>query len=392
MTVSTWVGTPNVYFGIGLVAIILSALLLMSGMKNYFTFQKILFIIAISSAIVTVALLATTSHQTFMARFNAVSKPYSNLNDTYDSIIQTATSNGYTPSAPFSLLESIQFFVWPWLALGYCMTSASYAGEIKNVKKSQILGMMGAVVVTGVLYFLLVFLGGTVFGYDFLGASSYIMFNGQSFPLPVAPWYSFFTALLTDNPFLSIFILVGWFSWFLMLTVTIFLFASRTAFAWAIDGMIPNAFAYVNEKFRTPFNAIIVSGVGGALFLAGIAFTTWLGILSGALAISFVWLCASIAAIIFPFHRKEFYARSGINYEIAKIPVISIVGSVNAVWNIVAIWIMVTDARAGANSPISLSFVGGLLLVGVVLFYAMRAYRKRQGVDTSLTFKAIPVE
>jgi len=70
----------------------------------------------------------------------------------------------------------------------------------------------------------------------------------------------------------------------------------------------------------------------------------------------------------------------------------SIVGGINAVWNIAAIYIMITDPRAGANSPVSLAFVGGLLVIGVALFYGMRAYRKRQGIDTNLTLKEIPVE
>ena len=393
ISMSQWAGTPNAYFIIGIISIIFYGVLLASGMKNYFNFQKIVFVIAMASAFVIIALLATTSQETFIARFNAFSQPYSNVADTYHAIIQTATENGYTAGTPFSLMETVFFFVWPWLAIGFCMTSASYSGEVKSIKKSQLFGMVGSVLVTGVLFFLLLFLGGRVFGLDFLGAATYLMFNNPSaLPIPVAPWFNLFTALLTDNPILSSFILVGWFSWFLVLTATVYVFTSRTSFAWAMDGMLPNVFARVSERYRTPINTIILSGIGGALFLAGIAFTTWLGVLSGSLGIGFVFLLASIAAVIFPFRQKDFFKRSGVDWKVVGIPVISIFGAINAITNIVAIYIMITDPRAGANSTTSLSMVVGFIIVGFVLFYLMKGYRKKQGVDVDLTFREIPVE
>jgi amino acid transporter len=393
ISAAQWAGTPSAYFTIGIVSIVFYGILLASGMKNYFTFQKIVFVIALASAVVTIVLLATTSQETFITRFNTFSKPFSNLDDTYHAIITIATQNGYVPNSPFSLTESVLFFVWPWLAIGFCMTSASYSGEVKSVKKSQIFGMVGSVFVTGTLFFLLLFLGGRVFGYDFLGAATYLMFNNPSaLPIPVSPWFNLFTALLTDNPILSTFILFGWFSWFLVLTATVYVFTSRTAFAWAMDGMLPSAFAKVSERYRTPINTIILSGIGGGLFLAGIAFTTWLGVLSGSLGIGFVFLLASIAAVIFPFTQKDFFRRSGIDWRVLGIPLISIIGGINAITNIVAIYIMITDARAGANSPTSLAMVVGFIAIGFVLFYGMKAYRKKQGVDVELTFRTIPME
>ena len=71
---------------------------------------------------------------------------------------------------------------------------------------------------------------------------------------------------------------------------------------------------------------------------------------------------------------------------------ISIFGVINAITNIAAIYIMITDPRAGANSTTSLAMVMGFILVGFILFYLMKAYRKSQGVDVSLTFREIPVE
>lgn len=393
ISMSQWAGGPTSSFLIATVAILFYAGLLASGMKNYFKFQKVLFVVAIASTAVVVALLAATSHQAFVTRFNDLAQQYSGSGDTYHQIIQTATANGYLTNAPFSLLETVAFFVWPWLAVGFCVLSGSFSGEVKNVKRSQIFGIVGSVIVTGVLFALLTFLGGHVFGYDFLGAASYLLFNNPDLlPIPVAPWYSLFTALLTDNAIVNYFILVGWFCWFLLLAATVFVFVSRTAFAWAMDGLLPDAFKYVNEKYRTPINTILLSGVGGVLFAAGIEFTTWLGVLSGALGIAWAFFFTSVAAVVFPFRRRDFYKRSGIAWEISGVPVISIVGGANVVALLAAIYIMIVDPRAGANSFPSLTLVLLFLLAGVVLFYAMKYVRKKQGVDVNLIFREIPVE
>ena len=71
---------------------------------------------------------------------------------------------------------------------------------------------------------------------------------------------------------------------------------------------------------------------------------------------------------------------------------ISIAGGVNVVSNLVILYIILTDARAGANSSTSLMTVFGIFVLGFVLFYAVRAFRKRQGVDVDLLFKEVPVE
>jgi hypothetical protein len=53
---------------------------------------------------------------------------------------------------------------------------------------------------------------------------------------------------------------------------------------------------------------------------------------------------------------------------------------------------MIADWRAFANSPTSVALVIGFLVVGSVLFYVMKYFRKSQGVDVDLTFREIPVE
>jgi amino acid transporter len=393
LSMGTWAGSPNGLFTIGSIAVVLMTLLLLSGNKSYFLYQKVVFAIAILSTLVVIVLMAATSKETFISRFNSLAQPYSNSTDTYHSILNTASQGGYTPNAPFSLSQTVFFFVWPWFAIGYCFLSASFSGEVKGVKRSQLFGMLGSALIAGIIFLLLASLGGRVFGYDFLGATAYLMLNNPSaLTTPVTPWYNLLGALLTDNVALSGFILFGWLMWFILVLGTSFLYTTRVAFAWGIDNMAPRAFAYVHPRFKTPMTTIIIGGIGSIIFLAGLSYTTYLGILSGTIGFGIAIIVASVSAIVFPFWRKDLYKRSGINWELAGIPVISIAGAVNVISNLVILYIILTDARAGANAPSSLMTVFSLFVIGFVLFYGIRALRKRQGIDVDLLFKEVPVE
>jgi len=393
ISMGAWAGTPNGLFAIGGVATILMMFLLISGNKSYFLYQKIVFIIAIVSTFVVIVLMATSSKEMFIARFNALAQPYSNSTDTYHSILSTAAQGGYTANAPFSLSQTVFFFVWPWFAIGYCFLSASFSGEVKGVKKSQLFGMLGSAIICGIIFILLASLGGRVFGYDFLGATAYLMLNNPSaLTIPVTPWYNLLGALLTDNLGVSAFILFGWLMWFILVLGTSFLYTTRVAFAWGIDDMAPRAFAYVHSRFRAPTVTILVGAIGSLIFLAGLSYTTYLGVLSGTIGFGIAIIVACISAIVFPYRRKELYKKSGINWELAGIPVISIAGTINFISNAVILYIILTDARAGANAPSSIMTVFGIFILGFILFYAVRAYRKRQGIDVDLLFKEVPVE
>ena len=393
ISMGAWAGTSNGLFAIGGVAIVLMTLILISGNKSYFTFQRVVFTIAIVSTVVVIVLMAASSKEAFIARFNALAQPYSNSTDTYHAILSTASQGGYTANAPFSLSQTVYFFVWPWFAIGYCFLSASFSGEVKGVKKSQLFGMLGSAVIAAVFFLLLASLGGRVFGYDFLGATAYLMLNNPAaLTIPVTPWYNLLGALLTDNLAVSSFILFGWLLWFILVLGTSFLYTTRVAFAWGIDNMAPSAFAYVHPRFRTPIVTIIIGAIGSLIFLAGLSYTTYLGVLSGTIGFGIAIAVACASAMVFPYVRRDLYKKSGINWELAGIPLISIAGTINLISNLVILYIILTDPRAGANGTSSILTVFSIFILGFILFYGIRAVRKRQGIDVDLLFREVPVE
>jgi hypothetical protein len=104
------------------------------------------------------------------------------------------------------------------------------------------------------------------------------------------------------------------------------------------------------------------------------------------------FILTSFSALIFPFRRKEIYERPPIKYEIAGVPVITICGAISLVFTCFVEYLLFIDNNAAVNTPVNMGLVFGLLVLGVIYFYAARYYRKKQGVNVDLAYREIPIE
>ena len=121
-----------------------------------------------------VALVATRHHRRRRCSSAVASSFESNLTSltglNYDGVIATAEAKGYTPTSGIDWGETFKFLVWPLLPLLGAIQSIGIGGEIKKVRRSQLVGMLGAVIGTGVLIALFAVLSNKAFGYTFQGA------------------------------------------------------------------------------------------------------------------------------------------------------------------------------------------------------------------------------
>ena len=85
--------------------------------------------------------------------------------------------------------ETLKFVLWPAFSLWFTITAVSFSGEVKNVQKGQLYGLLGAVVAMGATFIALMALYRGAFGTEFLQAAS----NGT--PLDAAPFTPLFTAI-----------------------------------------------------------------------------------------------------------------------------------------------------------------------------------------------------
>lgn len=173
----------------------------------------------------------------------------------------------------------------------------------------------------------------------------------------------------------------------------------RSVFAWAFDRLLPEKLAEVNERTHSPVPAILlVMGLVTAMLAWSVLstdFFTWLalGVEAGVVCVVIV----GIAAIMFPSRRPDLYQASPANVRFAGIPVLHIVAPLAILVMLFLVYLTVTyPALALAGKTENLwqipAFMGGIVVVGLVLYYGARMVRGSQGIDVDLVYRELPPE
>lgn len=223
--------------------------------------------------------------------------------------------------------------------------------------------------------------------------------------------------------------------------------SSRIIFAMSFDRALPERFAKVDERWHSPTNAIVfvcILAIGGALGEADFFGANGLGggeipIVSaifnpgGAIGVTdlldaIFFTTACISAIILPRKLKDVYERSGWRPKIGKREAIVVIGVLALILNIYIDLLILGPASAGVLKPVEgltgiASFfppiipdlaVGGgiipdfadllgtinwffwwyvfLILSGAVIYFIMKTYYSRRGVDFTTIYASIPPE
>ena len=113
-----------------------------------------------------------------------------------------------------------------------------------------------------------------------------------------------------------------------------------------------------------------------------------------ALMAIFVWMCTGIAAVLFPYTARKMFEDSPVNRRVGGIPLLSIVGAIDAA--IMAYFIYITMFThwelAGLKTSTAVEVmaieIGGLTAIWLVAF----AVSKRRGISLTLAQQALPPE
>jgi amino acid transporter len=162
--------------------------------------------------------------------------------------------------------------------------------------------------------------------------------------------------------------------------------------AWSFDRLMPRQLGQVDKRFHAPLIATAICGVVSLVSLWVYVYTPYLGFFSQLFAVAFSFLVTSIAAIVFPFRKKEMFESSPANIKIAGVPLMALIGVANTIFMLVFIYQNWTDAALGSNSPQSVALILGILVISFVLYWVIRAFRKRQGIDIDALYREIPPE
>src|SRR5215467_3487520 len=393
-TLISWgatVAKPAGVFWIGTLIIVVAGLLLISGTRRYFTVQRVLFVVAVAGLAVIAIVMIFGSKSSFQSNLTGLTGLDSGK------VISSATKGGFA-TAPTSFGESAKFLIWPLLPLLGAVQSVGIGGEVKKVRRSQLFGMVGAVVVTGLVIALFAILADKDFGHAFQGAVAFNWLTGSAQTTPTAPWFAVLAGILGHNVILSVVILATFAAWIWFWIPAEMAYTTRSMIAWSFDRVAPDRLGFVSETLHTPIVAIAVSTVGAVVFMWLIAFKA-VAFLTFIEVLLVVWGAVMVSAVIFPLIRKSLYESSpAATFRLLGVPIMPVAGVISAVFFAVMFWLLWKDPiAAGAlfkssKIPVEFWITVAAVVVGTGWYLWIKAYRKRRGINIRLAFQQIPIE
>ena len=382
---------PFPSFVLGCILVIAFTLPLFFGTKTTFRVLWILFGTAILGTLVLIGAFYATPSATFVANFNQLSGM-----DYLKTISTAGLSPGFTLA--MTLTGSI-YTVSTYIGFNF---SAYYTGEVKQVSRSQIIAMIGSVLIFTVFTFLIYGSAYSSAGADFLAAISALGGTGNSYySLPTAPILNFLVVFAVPNPLVVVLANLG-----LIVSsvgsITAFSFVVvRNIFAWSFDRIMPSWFANVDSRRNSPYVAVLVTLILDLLMTYLYVYTVFFSFLVYILINFFiVFAIVSITAMAFPIRRKDLFASSPdiVKKKIGQVPLISLLGVAGLV---ISIFLTYSTLQPAVTAPpsgstlvqaISYAFVPLTMVLSLIIYAFAAAYRKRQGMDMGIAFRELPPE
>jgi basic amino acid/polyamine antiporter, APA family len=378
---------PVNLFIVGTVFIVIAILVVAAGTKTAFRVMWGCFAFVAASIVLYAFAMFTIGHDGFVTRFNALS----GLN--YSEMIQSAKSAGYNPG--FTLTGMTLGIVYVFLNSWGFQGSAYVGGELKNVSRSQIVAIVGAVVLFAIATLSVYVPSYLVVGQEFLHSISFLQQTGNAaWTLPMAPYGSYLIAFATTNPWIAAIVGTTIIAFAFSQNILILLVSTRWIFSWSFDRVIPTAFSSVEPRFRVPRNALILCFVICMIFLYLTIFTTVLSFF--AYGIVAVWSSAGIvgiAAAVFPYRRKDIFEKSPkmVQTKVAGIPVMTIFGVITAISGFFVAAAAIAPQFTGAPvNPYYAEMIVLIWIIALVVYGVAYWYNSRRGIDMHIGFKEIP--
>jgi basic amino acid/polyamine antiporter, APA family len=379
----------------GMVMIVWMTAILIAGTKTTFRWQNTFWFIASAGTLLAFVVLLFSSKSGFQSHFNTLSHTFGGKGNSFQSVITTAKAGNIHPQAFGSatapaIFVIMTFMIWNWW-------SVYLSGELKSAsnRNRQMSIMFGALSWNVIGLIVGVLLLYKVTGYQFIVGANTV--PNSAYVLPTGPFYHFFAGISANSRLLATIIVGSFLFWSLPAMVGNTFMPIRSVFAWSFDRVLPERFSNVNERFHSPVSAILlVMGIVTLMLAWSVTATTFqtllaLGVLAGVVCVVIV----GVAAFVFPFRRPDLYNSSPANVKLFGIPVLQIVAPLSIAVVLFLTWetwhypALALSGNTGNRWQI-IAFMGGIVVVGLLIYYVARAVRKSQGIDLDLVYNELP--
>ena len=378
----------------------IAALVLIKSFRWFVKIQWVMWYGFLLSFALMVVLFFLTPASLFQARFDrATQLIYGSSGLTYAQILNTMVPTATTEAWVATLLVAPVALT----SLGWVGYAQEQAGEIQGAQslKNQLFINLGGGLFSTVLMAILAFAMVVTVGQSWLaGASAGWLGGTQNM---IWPWFSNLAMMLTDNPIILFFLIIGILLNALQIVFNVIVGWTRVAVAMSIDGAFPKAISNVSPRTHTPVTAHVIFLILGG-FLYAYVYNLVPGYTTYTLAVTAVatvmYIGTSLGGAIFSKTRPELYRTSSISkYKIGPIPVITICGAVSIAFSAWMFYYFMTNTLfVGVDLTLGL-FTGNnpfvLVLIAIfagwsIYYFVRRWYLRRIGIDLELAYKEIP--
>ena len=374
--------TTNLFLGT-LFTIFIGILIISFGPRIYSRIMVVLAAIIFLATFIFIGALAAATNASFAAGLSSMT----NGAVTMDGVISQAQQAGfaYVPVNPTGTAFAIPFGVLLFNGFNY---SVYVSGEVKNVRRGMLWGVLAALAVSGIFDIAGIYAVMNAQGYPFTQAA-FALFGAGKFPLGVSPWTPLFIPAVLNNPYLSSFVEFGFLLFNFWWAAGLALVATRYVFAFSFDRVLPTFFADINDSLHIPLKATVLTFLLGAILTYIAIYTTYIGQLLNVVTIwSIVWILIGISAIVFPFWRKDM-AQSlvGGRWLLPICGVATIIGMGTTFYWSITIPAIGASLNLGSSSLLAVIF-GSAFIIYVVRYF----YFKSKGLDLVQIQRMIPPE
>ncbi|QXJ31223.1 APC family permease [Saccharolobus shibatae] len=375
---------------VGIIILIMGAIVASIG-KYGWSFVFVTGIISILSTIITFVALVLISP----SQFSSALSSFTGVNNAYDEVISTATSNGLSFVSPLYgalLAIPVVWYYYVWYNL-----PASWSGEMKKVKYNSLLGIVVAVLFIGVYYILFTSLNLHAFGERFLTSWSYISANSLNSTVyndlsTMGTFTPFFALLVNHNVFLYIIMWIAFWLPNFYSNPPLVVSLTRYLFAWAFDRIMPEKLADVNERFHIPLISTIITVIVGIIGVLLYAYVSSISIVDVTVIFEISYGIFALTTALSPFIKRNFFNRGVHIKNIGGIPIVSLIGFPVFGFLLYALY------QTWGNPvllPINFPTILSLVIIyasGIMIYVASYIINKQRGIQMNLIFEEIPPE
>jgi amino acid transporter len=398
----TNVATANGIIVVSILNALVSLVLLVSGFRNYVRFQYVMWYAILASFGVMLLLFFTTNPTDATGKLNEFALATGGSANFFETAKAAAADAGVNFNPPFWLFGTLMVAPIAWTSLQWATYSVEQGGEIKNahVFRNQLFIIVGSLIATaGLLVLLAVGMKQGIGNDGILVASS-----GYWYAVPEATIAGTFlmpnmiAIALTSSPVLIAIIGVGYILNSFQIVCNCYIGTTRIMVAQGLDGLLPDWFARVHPRLKTPLNAHI------AYFLAAvpviIAYNKYSEWVRWTLGVTFangaVMTLSALAAALLPYRAAKLYQASpGAQYRFGNLPMVTVFGVLGFLFGgfMVGSFLFVDDlGLAFSSDAFPYYIVAGTAAFGIIIYWIMRTFRAQRGLKVEYAFSEVPPE